>query len=469
VFADDWKMDLNTPPDDSQFGIVSEVAAALEMADSGFIDSCDRKLVECQDSELAGSNSDSSQDRGIAYWIMLQRATMLRDFYRTTEAKAIFQLVRNETLGQERHCDGTAGNCHIRELADSTIGLADSVCDEGNIHSAIWTLRGLYVEISASHPHSSAELFRGAARRVSTWGKSLGYSRAAEKLGIFYESLDQSGQLRDVNTGTMYPFPLHGTVFRSWEEGFHERSEELGAIGDEGLSRKQLNELVAYTQRWADEYPYSAEARREFVLHSIRLAESYLEVNQIDDFNRVWQNSEGNIQSFLERAFESEYAKLQMVQALRSLSSTLYRHLFDSGETGQTYLALGLLSNSAAQTLLDEIGKGGVDQAKALEDCMLSALIAVSYDILRQGEDSLKYRERRDAVLREILSRDPSNDLALRLLKRYEASAVPRNVEIEETIHRWNWKITPLLVESDTRKKGGTIIGSRFWSNTTTE
>jgi hypothetical protein len=188
----------------------------------------------------------------------------------------------------------------------------------------------------------------------------------------------------------------------------------------------------------------------------------------MNDLYSDWQSGEVFVQALLENVLECDYAKLRMVHSLSSLDATIVERQFDDELSDRTYVALGFLCSSAARTVLDEILPSGVDQAKALEECMLSALLAVRCDISAQPERAYEHRVRRDEVLRQILIRDPKNELAQRLRKQYKNSEVPKSVDVEQEIQSWNWRIVP-LAQSDIHRSYKTHSLPSHWKSTSTK
>jgi hypothetical protein len=457
---------LNITTESSESEISAQASAALELADLGSIEQCVNALLRCEREALLRDFPTTARKAQIVHWIMLQRATILRDSYQIAEAKAIFQSVRTESLSVESACNGTLDSCQFAQLVDSTFGWAESICDEGNLHAAIWILRNLYSEISSSHREPSHDVAARIALQVDSWGNLLGYSHAAKILGIF----TSSEQKRPVKySDSAYPFPLHGAAFSKMKEQFIELSR-LAAIKDNNqkLSLRPNRELAAFSKIWARQFRYSAESQRHAALISVRLAKVNVDLNQMNDLYSDWQSGEVFVQALLENVLECDYAKLRMVHSLSSLDATIVERQFDDELSDRTYVALGFLCSSAARTVLDEILPSGVDQAKALEECMLSALLAVRCDISAQPERAYEHRVRRDEVLRQILIRDPKNELAQRLRKQYKNSEVPKSVDVEQEIQSWNWRIVP-LAQSDIHRSYKTHSLPSHWKSTSTK
>jgi hypothetical protein len=61
--------------------------------------------------------------------------------------------------------------------------------------------------------------------------------------------------------------------------------------------------------------------------------------------------------------------------------------------------------------------------------------------MIDEVEIASRYRRLRDAILLEVIRRDPANDLARRLTSSYESSRVDVDEATLFEIDHWNWMV----------------------------
>jgi len=71
-------------------------------------------------------------------------------------------------------------------------------------------------------------------------------------------------------------------------------------------------------------------------------------------------------------------------------------------------------------------------------------LVAIAKDWINSDNEASTYRLKRDRILSNLLSRDPKNDLAIRLKKVYEETSLDSDPQMWSDVEKWDWQISPL-------------------------
>lgn len=184
--------------------------------------------------------------------------------------------------------------------------------------------------------------------------------------------------------------------------------------------------------------PSPFEPRVQGILSAMSSLSVMLESEVYEDFEGVWTQSLSQMIDLWEEMGEVKSADaVGMSMSLNRAAQGLLEHRFDDFGIAEEFflivstmlgLAYGLIDFDEPMTL-----------EKALLACQVADSISIAYSLGKQEELASWQSEMRDAILLEVLRRDPTNKIAIQLNSIHSSSESHVGELARDEVASWRW------------------------------
>jgi hypothetical protein len=432
--------------------LVSSARLAFGLLDRGQVDSALEAFELLEAPVFASFQNAISQPMSLPrhahLWLQLSRSSILNDVSRFSEAADLMENICVAAEQLENNCYGEGLDCFAPELLAASACLARVFASQGRFDDALVTLTNVHHKISSFRHRSLSAFNRSNAKLIDEFGEALGYSNLSSKVDFQLKSDRSTG--RDGHDGEdwEFPLPLTGPTNAQFYMRLRTEVEPVSSQGRVNLEDRLSNENRKLTvlNEWSEASPYSNDASFRRVGSLFEMATLEVLLDLVEQFFDTWP-------MLYEEALKFKVKAPEYVDAHRSFGSGFYRlgiaiidHNFDDEATRQRMSKLVTACASEGLDLFRQAQKTApTTQANALIGCVLMNLMAANMDGMGNKKLAKHIRNQRNAVLKEILVRDPNNGRAKELLKQYGPAKRWVNPKIADEIGAWNWSIVPTV------------------------
>jgi hypothetical protein len=435
------------------FELIDQVKGALDLVENDFVEEGLNELVNCEVLLTARLPENEIQyqslHRHLLYWIALQRAAILSELAYFDEAREILESIQFSLIDFGLLDCGNLEDCFCLEFATSSLEIANVFAALGQFIDAIGCIKGLAGKLPNVHRLEDQNLSQRSRSALLMWGNSLGYDNVDSRLGIQLDDSPEHGASAVKEHHWKFPIPLRGTAYNEFEKGFFREVQEFRKISESEMKSRlhSAKTLCTLARSWTNALSYSEVAQQYFTRFLLFKAKIEIEMNLVDEFNSSMEEIHELLGSTLEQFPNHIYLKLDSAESLCALGTTILYHDFDNDDVMRHGFVYAMNCIASAQSLLEEIRTiSVVTQAVALQESLIANIAAISQDMIGQGEKASWFRSRRIVIIRELLRRDPRNDLANRLKENYREMRLAVDSEVENDITNWNWRVVPLQI-----------------------
>jgi hypothetical protein len=445
--------------EDGALSVINAVQNALVMIDSQGIDQYERGLNLLEDCERSVANSidqsDSALMNHILSWTQLEHAAVLADAAQFGASGVILERVRNrsELLDRQFGAKAFEFGCNCFEYETATLEYANGLASSGQYASGIQVLKRFEFEPQSIHHVLEEDSIQQMYTWLNAWGTALGFDNVGAKLGLFY--WNSPSEVASKTRQWSFPTPIRGrqnTLYR--REFYHLVNERRNVRLVPPTEHYELTqELCRISRQWSAARPNSVEPKYHFVNELLAKAAEELHLHAYDSYAATIAESLQVLAKVFPEYPEYVQMKLGICRAIFDLVQTLFRHSYFDEWLRISHAEFGRELLQAAMYELENIRlENGVSQAIAITECTVLSLAALGQEMIGKTNTAIRQRDRRDAILSELLRRDPENSYALRLSASYEPSRSSRTgAELVEEVRNWNWCIVTMneLVSSE--------------------
>jgi hypothetical protein len=424
--------------------LVGRADAALTLGD---VSSSLAILISTEQSIAKKARSNDQQYRYLEasaiLWLRLKRAFVLMQSFHLREALAIVADARTDLQGRAE----VESLDFSQWIEDAWVTMLVARINTllGNYSEAIVELQRLAQKLLLSSEEEALNVGRETKRLIESVGEILGYRRVSLRLG--------SGGSREIfgsasdrwNDQGLNPSPVSfgSKINREFVEKYmHFQLQVIWTVTSRfDEYRSNVEEICELMDDWRLSEPFSVEVRVIRVHYSSLLLSTRLALDSYAEFDEIWTTELNEIVELLDETDECVDARRQMCEDLTSLARDILHHRFTSEDLAKEFFLIASTMLGLSYALLDE--SEPVTQAIALAAIEVSSAMYDAYDLGAQHDLARWQHERRDAILSELLSRDPENDRARFIAERQPISGADSVVLAE--VKSWNWDITALI------------------------
>jgi hypothetical protein len=431
--------------------LVASVLSALEMLGDGLVkegmDTLESSEKEFATLASASEGTRSAEDTHFLVWSQLMRATVLIDQNRFAESRVAFTSALAHAMKVEEGCGGVGPKCFAPDIMRAQIGLAEIEEYLGNYYSAIEVLCSIREQISVQGHESLVVLNDYIREPLHRCGFVLGHdsieTKRSWKLGAMLSASKQQG-----NKLWVRPIVLGGSRDTACRNEYNAVRDELesqdGFAPDAQLELQQ--QLLQCSREWMRFVPYSTKARFTYLQSLLKLALLRAMNEDLGGFNEAFEEIDQRVDEFGEESLELFNYQRILASDLHELSVKLVFHEFTDLDIRKRVFPRAIQCALGASELLARLRQQSLSSAVALQTCVVMGLLAG----LSDGSDQAaadRYRLLRDATLREILFRDPTNDQALILANFYGLGTDETSSGVSVEVHGWPWAIKDMRLD----------------------
>jgi len=424
-----------------------KVQNAIDLADDIRVEEALELLKNCEteidDVFLSADTESTLLLRHLMNWLMLQRATILCGQARFDEARPIFRTVQELSTEFEVAFDGSPLGCFCHEFASATMELANLLAAVGRNKEGIETLINFHGKIQYLHQLPEQNIEIQIVEWIKAWGTELGYENVALTNDL---SNGVSTKANDHLQFWSFPFPLRGELYRVHESNIDDLTRlRLETDSARLVVQYEVAEMLcAASESWLATIPSSVNVKLNFAVQYLSKARLEITMNEIGKFAKSLESL--TILADLLAEFP-QYVRLKLILArsIFHLVQGIFFHQFDGQDQMDTYSDFGRNLIEGVLMELENIRDDTpVTQDIAIAECTLLSLSAIGQDMIGQRTSAAQLRTRRDAILAELLVRDPNNEFAERLKETYLATPTPVDPKVRSEVHNWDWSTNSL-------------------------
>lgn len=384
----------------------------------------------------------------LIFWLQSSRGTVLHNVGRFSEAALLFESVACAAEELEVTCLGAGIDCFDHELFAAKCYQARALEAQGRFRQALEILFNVHKQIPPID-HATISKHNELLRQViDRYGSSLGYSKLSARTEYEIQA-DQPSSIRFTSYQEWSaPLPLDGPTFShflSREASIVHKASSVKELQPTQKLTTEIERLDVLTE-WHDSAPFLADVGFARVNSLFRKATLEVELNLVAQFFDTWSALYEEILKFKLQFPEFIDFSRGVGSGFYHLGAAIVNHKFDDVDTFQRMCKVCTVCVAEGIDFFLKTQKHApTTQASALIACELLNLQAINCDLFGDKKLANHSRNQRNAVLGEILARDPNNDRAKKLQARYGHRKRWANPMIAQEIRGWNWSIVPTV------------------------
>jgi hypothetical protein len=394
-------------------------------------------------------DSTSSELLHLMIWVKCVMGEMLSDHGMLIQSETQYSLALSLAREYEMGRSGPRTACFINQLIVAGLGLSNVQGWSDRPAEAIETLKAVVREVSRTHLIERIEGFEELLADIDFWGAELGYSNLSNRYRQVPNFNRQSENPPECGVIWIEPFALLGEEYERYDLDFSGLVYELqnDAQSSVEVDLERLKDILNVVSQWLKLVPRSARVRRYELEMLIR--KSGMEAELLKDLQlyESWSIVE---KKYLELVVDiSEYAALprNMASRLCTLSAIVISRRLPEKEQSLRFFQFAIDREFDAFRMMESRKiVSAMTQADALVWIRLTNLM--SYTYLDFGDGSRGARRSaarlikiRNSFLRNLLRRDPGNEMGLQLLSEYGRANTRVSLRALLFHSKWRWRI----------------------------
>ena len=193
------------------------------------------------------------------------------------------------------------------------------------------------------------------------------------------------------------------------------------------------------------EFGFSVPAQEMKLRFLVEKSQIEFQLGDLGSFRASIERINSQLDRLVNDFSDNDFLLLQSARWTSVIARAVLFNEYESQEAFQDHFWLAVNCLTTSQNILEAIREESpVNQAIALRECLVMNLVAIAKDWINSDNEASTYRLKRDRILSNLLSRDPKNDLAIRLKKEYEETSLDSHPQMWSDVEKWDWQISPL-------------------------